>query len=63
MIIHCPFNMLTLEQIKSIQSILTDADEWGLKEEVEMYGMKYIRDIPNIDPVEAYIYAYEDWVK
>jgi hypothetical protein len=54
---------MTLEQIKSIESILSDAAEWGLKDEVEMYGMKYMKEIPDIDPVEAYIYAYEDWVK
>ena len=60
--IHYHSNM-TLEQIKSIESILTDAAEWGLKDEVEISGMKYINDDPNIDPVEAYIYAYEDWVK
>jgi len=54
---------MTQEQIKSIEAILADAEEWGLRDEVEMYGMKYIKEIANIDPVEAYIYAYEDWVK
>jgi hypothetical protein len=54
---------MTEEQVKSIEAILADADQWGLRDEVEMYGIKYINDIPNIDPVEAYIYAYEDWVK
>ena len=60
--IHYHSNM-TEEQVKSIEAILADADEWGLRDEVEMYGIKYINEVPNIDPVEAYIYAYEDWVK
>lgn len=51
------------EEQQLIETILQDADNWGLRYEVITDAKKYIEEGSVSDPVEAYIWAYEDWIK
>jgi hypothetical protein len=46
-----------------IEMILVEADSWGLRWEVTRDAKQYIEDKTAADEVEAYIWAYEDWIK
>jgi hypothetical protein len=46
-----------------IEMILVEADSWGLRWEVETDAKRYLEDLTAEDAVEAYIWAYEDWIK
>jgi hypothetical protein len=46
-----------------IEMILVEADSWGLRYEVTRDAKQYLEDKTAADEVEAYIWAYEDWIK
>ena len=46
-----------------IEMILVEADSWGLRWEVTRHAKQYLEDKTAADEVEAYIWAYEDWIK
>lgn len=46
-----------------IETILLEADTWGLRWEVETDAKKYLQQKDCLDTVEAYIWAFEDWIK
>jgi hypothetical protein len=46
-----------------IELVLVEADQWGLRYEVERDAKQYLSENLTLDPVEAYIWAYEDWIK
>jgi hypothetical protein len=46
-----------------IEMILVEADSWGLRWEVTRDAKQYLEDKTADDKVEAYIWAYEDWIK
>jgi hypothetical protein len=46
-----------------IEMILVEADSWGLRWEVDRDAKRYLEDGTATDLVEAYIWAYEDWIK
>jgi hypothetical protein len=46
-----------------IEMILVEADSWGLRFEVTRDAKRYLEDETADDAVEAYIWAYEDWIK
>ena len=46
-----------------IEMILVEADSWGLRFEVTRDAKSYIEAQTADDKVEAYIWAYEDWIK
>lgn len=46
-----------------IEMILVEADSWGLRYEVERDAKQYLQENAATDAVEAYIWAYEDWIK
>jgi hypothetical protein len=46
-----------------IETILLEADTWGLRWEVETDAVKYLEQNRDLDTVEAYIWAFEDWIK
>lgn len=52
---------LTIGDLQHIELILTEASAWGLRVEVEETAQKYIKEGHNV--VDAYQYAYDDWVK
>jgi hypothetical protein len=46
-----------------IEMILVEADSWGLRYEVTRDAKQYLEDKTAADEVEAYIWAYEEWIK
>ena len=46
-----------------IEMILVEADSWGLRWEVERDAKQYLEEQTANDAVEAYIWAYEEWIK
>ena len=52
---------LTIEEQMDIELILTEASAWGLQNEVEQSAKQFINEGHKV--VDAYQYAYEDWVK
>lgn len=53
----------TKEDELMIETILVEADSWGLRYEVTRDAKQYLEAQTADDAVEAYIWAYEDWVK
>jgi hypothetical protein len=53
----------TKEDELMIEMILVEADAWGLRWEVDRDAKRYLEDGTATDLVEAYIWAYEDWIK
>ena len=51
------------QQSTMIELVLVDADQWGLRYVVERDAKKYLEENLTMDPVEAYIWAYEEWIK
>mgnify|MGYP000211928219 FL=1 len=52
---------MTVEEQMDIELILTEASAWGLRIEVEQSAQQFINEGHTV--VDAYQYAYEDWVK
>jgi hypothetical protein len=51
----------SLEEQMDIELILTEASAYGLSVEVEEYAQKYLSE--GCTPVEAYEFAYNEWIK
>ena len=54
---------ITKEDELMIETILVEADAWGLRYEVTRDAKQYLEVQTADDAVEAYIWAYEDWIK
>ena len=52
---------MTIEEQMDVELILTEASAWGLQNEVEQSAKQFINEGHKV--VDAYQYAYEDWVK
>jgi predicted transcriptional regulator len=52
---------MTIEEQMDIELILTEASAWGLQNEVEQSAKQFINEGHKV--VDAYQYAYDDWVK
>lgn len=52
---------LTIGDLQEIEMILLEASAWGLRVEVEETAKQYIEEGHN--SVDAYQYAYAEWVK
>lgn len=52
---------ITIEQQMDIEMVLEEANAWGLRIEVEQTAKQYIEEGHPI--VDAYHFAYEDWIK
>lgn len=46
-----------------IETILENADQYGLMWEVEYSAQKIINETPDINHVEAYEIAFNEWIK
>ena len=46
-----------------IEMILVEADSWGLRYEVTRDAKRYLGEGTVDEEVEAYIWAYEEWIK
>jgi hypothetical protein len=52
---------LTIGDLQDIELVLTEASAWGLRVEVEETAKQYIEEGQH--PVDAYHFAYNEWVK
>lgn len=52
---------ITIEEQMDIELVLEEASAWGLRYEVEKYAQQYIDEGHPI--VDAYHFAYEEWIK
>ena len=53
----------TLEELEQVELILTEANAYGLRLEVEDWADKYQEKDPNISRLDAVIMAYSEWIK
>jgi len=53
----------TLDEHIQIQEILTEANAYGLRHEVCEWADKFIEENPDITILDAYILAYQEWIK
>jgi hypothetical protein len=54
-------NELTIGDLQDIELVLTEASAWGLREEVKETAQQYIKE--GHHPVDAYHFAYDEWIK
>ena len=53
----------TQKDYEHITLILNEAEKHGLRWEVEHTATKIIKEHPTMDIVDAFIHAFNDWVK
>lgn len=46
-----------------IQQILKNAAEYGLEWEVKITAENYMQEDSEMEEIDAYIHAYNDWIK
>lgn len=46
-----------------IEEILMEASAYGLRLEVIEFAKKNMEQDPNMDRIDAYIHAFNDWIK
>ena len=52
---------ISVEEQMDIELVLEEASAWGLRYEVEQTAKQYIEEGQPV--VDAYHFAYEDWIK
>ena len=52
-----------LEDEEDIELILEEANNFGLRIEVEQWAMQILKEDPELSRLEAYVQAYNEWVK
>jgi hypothetical protein len=48
---------------ETVQEILEEAKEWGLEWEVKVFAESHMVQDPGLSIEQAYIHAYNDWIK
>lgn len=51
------------DQMELIREVLEKAKEHGLEVEVVTWALKYTQEDPELQPYEAIIHGYREWVK
>ena len=52
-----------LEDEEHIEIILEEANGYGLRVEVEQWAMQLLKEDPDLPRLEAYVLAYNEWIK
>jgi hypothetical protein len=52
-----------LKDEEDIELILEEANNYGLRIEVEQWAIKFLKKDPNLSRLEAYVQAYNEWIK
>ena len=52
-----------LEDEEQIELILEEANAYGLRIEVEQWAIQELKEDPDISRLEAYVIAYNEWIK
>lgn len=56
-------NTKQMSNEEMIEEILMEASAYGLRLEVIEFAKKNMEQDPNMDRVDAYIHAFNDWIK
>ena len=54
-------NLLNDEE--DIELLLEEANAYGLRTEVEQWAMQLLKEDPDLSRLEAYVMAYNEWIK
>ena len=52
-----------LEDEETIELILEEANNYGLRIEVEQWAMQLLKEDPDLPRIDAYVKAYNEWIK
>ena len=52
-----------LEDEEEIELLLEEANGFGLRWEVDSFAKKFLREDPTLPRLEAYVMAYNEWIK
>ena len=52
-----------LEDEEQIELLLEEANAFGLRIEVEQWAMQELKEDPDLSRLEAYVIAYNEWIK
>ena len=52
-----------LEDEEQIELLLEEANAYGLRLEVEQWAMQELKEDPDLSRLEAYVIAYNEWIK
>ena len=52
-----------LEDEEDIELLLEEANAFGLRIEVEQWAMQLLKEDPDLPRLEAYVQAYNEWIK
>ena len=52
-----------LENEEHIELLLEEANAYGLRLEVEQWAIQLLKEDPDLPRLEAYVQAYNEWVK
>ena len=48
---------------EQIELLLEEANAYGLRGEVEQWAMQELKEDPDLSRLEAYVIAYNEWIK
>jgi hypothetical protein len=52
-----------MSEEEQIEEILMEASAWGMRQEIIDSAHKYMRENPNMKLVNAFEWAYNEWMK
>ena len=52
-----------LNDEEDIELLLEEANAYGLRLEVEQWAMQELKEDPDLSRLEAYVLAYNEWIK
>ena len=52
-----------LNDEEDIELLLEEANNYGLRIEVEQWAIKFLKKNPELSRLEAYVMAYNEWIK
>jgi len=51
------------EEKETVELILEEANQYGLRYEVDEFAKKFLKEDPTLSDLEAYVMAYNEWIK
>ena len=51
------------EEKETVELILEEANQYGLRREVNEEAQKFLEEDPTLSDLEAYVLAYNEWIK
>ena len=51
------------EEKETVELILEEANQYGLRYEVDEFAQKFLKEDPTLSELEAYVMAYNEWIK